>query len=105
MDIIVGGKKCKRYDATQPTGAAAEALIQTWSTVTDDMPAPWRQTGGGGGSAFGKPRWLAALKAGYKTTESPPRFSIWQLALADHVVRLSLAASAQVVRLADARPR
>ena len=34
MDIIVGGKKCKRYDATQPTGAAAEALIQTWSTVT-----------------------------------------------------------------------
>ena len=51
------------------------------------MPAPWRQTGGGGGSEFGKPKWLAALKVGFKTTESPPRFAIWQLALADHVVR------------------
>ncbi len=51
------------------------------------MPAPWRQTGGGGGSEFGKPKWLAALKDGYKTAEEPPRFTLWQLALADSVVR------------------
>ena len=87
MDVVVAGKKCKRYDNTQTAGTAAQTLIQSWSTTTDDMPAPWRQTGGGGGSEFGKPKWLAALKAGFKTPENPPRFAIWQLALADHVVR------------------
>ena len=56
MEIDVGGKKRKRYDTSQVAGAAAAALIQTWSATTEDMPAPWRQTGGGGGSEFGKPK-------------------------------------------------
>ena len=51
------------------------------------MQAPWRQTAGGGGSEFGKPRWHAALQAAYKPGVSPPVYNLWQLALADHVVR------------------
>ena len=51
------------------------------------MPAPWRQTGGGGGSEFGKLKWLKALKTAFLPEEEPPRFKLWQLALADHVVR------------------
>ena len=69
--------------------ATALAVIQAWSTITDDIYAPWRQTGGGGGSEFGKVKWLTALKVGFKTTEEPPRFKLWQLALADQVVRLA----------------
>ena len=82
-------KKCKRYDDAQAAGAAALALLQTWGTTTADIQAPWRQTGGGGGSEFGKPKWIAALKGGFKTASEPPRFMLWQLALADHVVRHS----------------
>ena len=43
---------------------------------------------GAGGSEFGKPRWLAVLKAGFKNAGEPPEFKLWQLALADHVVRI-----------------
>ena len=85
-----GGKKRKTYNVSHPVGAAAVQLLTSWgSTASDDMPAPWRQTGGGGGSEFGKPKWFAALKDGFKTTVDPPRFQLWQLALADVVVRHS----------------
>lgn len=83
------GKKRREYDVSQVAGATALAVIQAWSTITDDIYAPWRQTGGGGGSEFGKVKWLTALKVGFKTTEEPPRFKLWQLALADQVVRLA----------------
>jgi hypothetical protein len=43
-------------------------------------------TAGAGGSEFGKQKWLAVLKGGFKTAEEPPKFKLWQLALADHVV-------------------
>ena len=83
-----GGKMRKAYDMTQPAGDAAAKLLQSWSgAMTPDMPAPWRQTGGGGGSEFGKPKWLVALKACFKTTADPPHFTPWQLGLADHVAR------------------
>jgi hypothetical protein len=85
--VEIAGKKRKRYDVAQAAGASAVALIQAWSTMTDDIIAPWRQTGGGGGSEFGKAKWLSTLKTGFRTAEEPPRFKIWQLALADHVVR------------------
>ena len=76
------------YDMTQPTGAAAANLVTGWlGATTEDMQAPWRQTAGGGGSEFGKARWHAALKAAYKPQSSPPVYKLWQLALADHVVR------------------
>ena len=51
------------------------------------MPAPWRQTVGAGGSEFGKLKWFTALKCGFKTAGETPHFKLWQLALADHVVR------------------
>lgn len=88
--MLVGGKKRKEYDASQVAGAGAVAVIQSWSTTTQEIHAPWRQTGGGGGSEFGKAKWLAALKFGFKTVEEPPRFKLWQLALADQVVRHAL---------------
>lgn len=86
-EVLIGGKKRKRYDVSQAAGASAMALLSTWNTTTGDIVAPWRQTGGGGGSEYGKPKWLAALKTGYKTADEPPHFKLWQLALADHVVR------------------
>ena len=52
------------------------------------MPAPWRQTAGAGGSEFGKLKWLTALKCGFKKGGETPVFKLWQLALADHVVRI-----------------
>ena len=52
------------------------------------MPAPWRQTAGAGGSEFGKLKWFAALKCGFKMGGETPHFKLWQLALADHVVRM-----------------
>ena len=82
-------KAPQEYDKAQKAGADAVALLESWkSATTDDMPAPWRQTAGAGGSEFGKPRWLAVLKAGFKNAGEPPEFKLWQLALADHVVRI-----------------
>ena len=62
-------------------------MLESWKSATTDMPAPWRQTAGAGGSEFGKLKWFAALKYGFKTGGETPRFKLWQLALADHVVR------------------
>ena len=62
-------------------------MLESWKSATTDMPAPWRQTAGAGGSEFGKLKWFAALKYGFKTGETP-HFKLWQLALADHVVRM-----------------
>jgi hypothetical protein len=78
------------YDKTQKAGADAVALLEGWkSGTTEDVAAPWRMTAGAGGSEFGKPKWVAVLKGGFKTAEDPPKFKLWQLALADHVVRAS----------------
>ena len=86
----IGGAKAREYDKSQKAGADAIAVLENWkSAMTDDMPAPWRQTAGAGGSEYGKPKWLAVLKAGFKNAAEPPEFKLWQLALADHVVRLS----------------
>ena len=72
-----GGKKRKAYDVSQPAGDAATKLLQSWNgAMTADMPAPWRQTGGGGGSEFGKLKWLVTLKACFKTMVDPPSFKI-----------------------------
>jgi hypothetical protein len=79
----------REYDKAQPAGAAAVTLLELWkSNTSDDMPAPWRQTAGAGGSEFGKYKWFNVLKAGFKTPSEVPRFKLWQLALADHVVRV-----------------
>lgn len=84
----MGGKKHTSYDATMPAGAAVVELLAGWrAATTDDMHAPWRQTGGGGGSEFGKPAWFKALKLAFPSEHEPPSFKLWQLALADHVVR------------------
>jgi hypothetical protein len=65
------------------------ALLEGWrSATTADVAAPWRMTAGAGGSEFGKQKWLAVLKGGFKTAEEPSNFKLWQLALADHVVRV-----------------
>ena len=83
-----GGRSKTAYDTKQIAGAAAANLLTTWlGATTEDMQAPWRQTAGGGGSEFGKPRWHAALQAAFKPQASPPVYNLWQLALADHVVR------------------
>ena len=107
QDLDVNGKTRKAYDASLPAGASAINLLASWGmATTPDMPAPWRQTGGGGGSEFGKPKWLAALKDGYKTADEPPRFTLWQLALADSVVRFLVRKLAYscLTRLRVARP-
>jgi hypothetical protein len=66
--------------------------LETWkSAITTEMPAPWRQTAGAGGSEFGKLKWFNVLKLGFKTASDTPHFKLWQLALADHVVRASYA--------------
>ena len=88
-------KPAQEYDKSQKAGADAVALLETWkSATTDDMPAPWRQTAGAGGSEFGKPKWLAVLKKGFKNAAETPEFKLWQLALADHVVRVCAAVKA-----------
>lgn len=81
--------KRRTYDTTQTAGAEASSLLASWkSATTADMPAPWRQTAGAGGSEFGKLKWLTALKCGFKKGGETPVFKLWQLALADHVVRI-----------------
>ena len=82
-------KKTRReYDTSQQAGSDAVALLDSWKGCTSvDMQAPWRQTAGAGGSEFGKIKWFNALKGGFKTAGEAPRFKLWQLALADHVVR------------------
>jgi hypothetical protein len=76
----------------EAAGADAAALLETWkSAITTEMPAPWRQTAGAGGSEFGKLKWFNVLKLGFKTASDTPHFKLWQLALADHVVRASYA--------------
>ncbi len=85
-----GGLKRLEYDPATPDGAAALELIATLKAAkTGDVSAPWRQTVGAGGSEFGKPKWFAALKRAFPPLEGqPPVFRLWQLALADVVVRL-----------------
>ena len=91
------GTKATTYDPATPAGGEANKLLATWlASTTPDMQAPWRQTGGGGGSEFGKPRWHTTLQAAYKPQESPPVYKLWQLALAVHVVRRNAPATPAV---------
>ena len=79
------------YDDIRPDGAAAVKLINDLKAAkTESMPAPWRQTAGSGGSEFGKVAWYKTLKSAFPSSSSPPEFRLWQLALADHVVRSAL---------------
>lgn len=84
------------YDKSTLTGTAAAALLATWSQATSAaMPAPWRMTAGSGGSEFGSLKWHDTLKSGFgRQNEDVPVFKLWQLALADHVVRPAGALSA-----------
>ena len=77
------------YDVNRPDGAAAVKLINDLKAAkTESMPAPWRQTAGNGGSEFGKVAWYKTLRSAFpSSSSSPPDFQLWQLALADHVVR------------------
>ena len=94
-------KTRREYDKSQPAGAAAVTLLELWkSNISDDMPAPWRQTAGAGGSEFGKYKWFNVLKAGFKTASEVPHFKLWQLALADHVVRLGATRSMAAPKVA-----
>ena len=88
------------YDKSTSTGTAAAALLATWSQATSAaMPAPWRMTAGSGGSEFGSLKWrhdsTPLNKSGFgRQNEDVPVFKLWQLALADHVVRPAGALSA-----------
>lgn len=76
------------YDISRPDGAAAVKLISDLKAAkTEAMPAPWRQTAGSGGSEFGKVVWYKTLTSAFPSSSTPPKFQLWQLALADHVVR------------------
>ena len=75
------------YDDNRPDGAAAvKLIIDLKAAKTGSVPAPWRQTAGSGGE-FGKVAWYKTLVSAFPTSTSPPEFQLWQLALADHVVR------------------
>lgn len=75
------------YDTSTAAGAAALAILEKWErNKSAEMPAPWRMTAGNSGSEFGSVRWFEALKAAYGVEGAVPRFKLWQLALADHVV-------------------
>jgi hypothetical protein len=79
------------YDDNRPDGAAAVKLISDLKAAkTGSVPAPWRQTAGSGGSEFGKVAWYKTLMSAFPASSSPPEFQLWQLALADHVVRKAL---------------
>lgn len=80
--------QCVVYDKDTAAGAAASAILEKWHrNKSPEMPAPWRMTAGNSGSEFGSVRWFEALKTAYGKNEAVPRFKLWQLALADHVVR------------------
>ena len=86
----VGEGKDKRlvFDASSPSGAAALAhLAVLRSAKTAEMVAPWRQTAGHGGSEYGKYEYFEALKRAFARLGDVPEFKLWELALADSVVR------------------
>lgn len=80
----------KDYDTSTRDGQDAKALLEKWAQeMSDNLPAPWRMTAGSGGSDFGKPLWFLTLCRAFKKDASAPgQFKIWQLALADLMVRV-----------------
>jgi len=80
----------KNYDTSTRDGQDAKTLLEKWAQDTSDsLPAPWRMTAGSGGSDFGKPLWFLTLCRAFKKDPSAPgEFKLWQLALADLVVRV-----------------
>lgn len=84
--VKVGDKLA--YDMSSSMGQAADALLSSWrKSTTTTMRAPWRMTAGSGGSEFGSLQWYDTLKSGFGVTDEVPQFKLWQLALADHLVR------------------
>ena len=76
------------YDKSTSLGLAASTQLVNWlKETTNVVRAPWRMTAGSGGSEFGSLLWYETLKSGFGATDDVPQFKLWQLALADHVVR------------------